>query len=172
MPSDFDDLLAELEAKEALDPDDLDRLRKASSGSPLRKERDEAKARADAAEARAKHLEGSMLADQLTKLGVTVKPSALRVPDDLDVADLEKVRAFAIDAGALAAPVDTSAENQQAHERIGQAMSGGEPAGNGAIKPEEVNSWSQDKQLRFKAKHPDAWELILRGETVTGVAFN
>jgi hypothetical protein len=46
------------------------------------------------------------------------------------------------------------------------------PAGGGAttLKPEEVASWAPDKLARLYEKHPDEYEALLRGETVTGIA--
>lgn len=37
------------------------------------------------------------------------------------------------------------------------------------ITPEQANEWSAEKRIAFLDEHPDEYEALLRGETVTGV---
>jgi len=42
---------------------------------------------------------------------------------------------------------------------------------NTVLKPEEVTQWPAEKLRRLFDKHPEEYEALLRGETVTGLAF-
>lgn len=127
MPNDFDALIGELE-EAGLDESYIDRLRSVTAASPIRKERDAYKADAIAALDRAQRAEAKALAASFRDMGITMKPSALRLPDDLDVTDDDKLRAWATDAGLIAAvqSVDQSMSNEerQAHANVAAASAG------------------------------------------------
>jgi hypothetical protein len=40
------------------------------------------------------------------------------------------------------------------------------------ITPEETEEWSTEKLMRFSKAHPEQWELLKQGETVTGITFD
>jgi hypothetical protein len=37
----------------------------------------------------------------------------------------------------------------------------------GRIEPFDVGGWSMERKLRFRDEHPDEWESLKRGQTVT-----
>lgn len=171
MPDDFDVLVDEL-ADAGLDDSYIDRLKK-WSGSPLRKERNDALQKATALEERLAKAEAKTLESTFTNLGITVKPTALRLPDDLDVLDEAKVREWAVEQGlAEPPPPDTPDDEAAAHERVVAAGTG---AAGGTkpqtIAPDDVEEWSMDKRIAFKEKHPEAFEALKRGESVSGVTW-
>lgn len=171
MPDDFDVLVDEL-ADAGLDESYIERLKK-WSGSPLRKERNEARQEADALKERVAKAEAKTLEATFKELGITVKPTALRLPDDLDVLDDTKVREWAVEQGlAEPPPPDTPEEEVAAHERVQAAGAGA--AGNtgpSTLKPEDTAEWSTEKLLAFKNQHPEAFEALKRGESVSGVTW-
>lgn len=171
MPDDFDVLVDEL-ADAGLDESYIDRLKK-WSGSPLRKERNEALQKVTALEERLAKAEAKTLESTFSNLGITVKPSALRLPDDLDVLDEDKVREWAVEQGlAEPPPPDTPEEEAEAHERVvaaGAGAAGTTPAS--TIKPEDTEEWSMEKRVAFKQQHPEAFEALKRGEPVSGITW-
>lgn len=57
-----------------------------------------------------------------------------------------------------------------AAERIArQAQKNASGRGVPVIKANEANEWSTEKLLRFREQHPEEYEALKRGETVTGV---
>lgn len=126
MPNAFEDLMNEA-ADAGVDADWIDRVKKASSGSPLRKElEDERQARIQAAENAAKYRDAA-LNSQFAQLGIKVKPDALKVPEDLDPLDGDKVRDWAVGMGLSEAPQAVTPQEQAAHERIANASDGASP---------------------------------------------
>lgn len=163
MPSDLDALIAEF-AERGLDDDDLNRLREATAATPLRQE-------LKAANQRAKTLEGKLAKATFQTLGINASPDALRLPDDLDVTDVDKVREWARGVNLIPSEPEVPAEEFEAQERAEQAAATGTPAKGGQITPADAASWSTEKWVRFTRQHPDAADSIKRGVTVTGITF-
>lgn len=118
----FEDIVAEYEA-EGLDTTEL---RAAWDASPLRRERDEAKTAAQSAQERAQRAEAKALASSFKDLGIKVSPTALRMPEDLDVTDDAALRTWAEGAGLVDPPAATSAtqSEQTAHQQAANASQG------------------------------------------------
>lgn len=84
----------------------------------------------------------------------------------------EKLREIAVEFG-WASPPEPSAEQQQtdaevnAHTQVAAIANGAEPpAQRSSVKPEDINSWPVDKQMRLNELHPDLAESVLRGEPI------
>lgn len=174
MPNDFDQLLAEYE--DDLDPEFVDRLKKATAGSPLRKERDTEKQRADKAEERAKQLEGTVLKATFGQLGIKTDPAVLRLPDDLDVLDAKAIQEWAVTSNLIDPPEPTEEEQRLAADlatdnEVARAGAGAQAAASGVISPATVADWSSERWARFAKQHPDAAEQLRRGEEVHGITF-
>lgn len=62
---------------------------------------------------------------------------------------------------------------QPAAERVAQAARSSE-TGRGkkapTVSPADISAWPMEKKLGFADAHPEAWEALKRGETVTGIA--
>jgi len=171
-PSDFDELITEME-EAGLDDSYIDRLRKASDGSPLRRENAEIRKQAEAALAQANTYKGLVANAQFRELGINIKPEALRTPDDLDWTDQSKVRDWAVSSGLLAPPEpepDATAE-VEGHDRINNAVTGAQTARNGTITPDIAAEWDAGKWKRFAKQHPVEADALMQGQQVTGVTF-
>lgn len=145
MPNAFDDLLNEL-ADNGVSDDYIDRLRAASAGSPLRKERDEARQLAEQALADAQRYRTAALNSQFANIGIKVKPDALNIPADLDPLDTEKVREWAVGMGlADPPPPAVPAEEQAAHQRVAEAAAGATPTTPSTARDEVLAANSGDE---------------------------
>jgi hypothetical protein len=76
------------------------------------------------------------------------------------------------DGGTPGTPAPTAKDFGQPGGPTGTAK----PAAKTSITPEEANSWDAAKRLRFiemldREGKMDLYELLLRGETITGIAF-
>ena len=58
-------------------------------------------------------------------------------------------------------------ESAAAQQRISDAQRGAPPARSTQITPADAAGWAIDKQMAFDEKHPDLYEALMRGETVT-----
>lgn len=173
----LDDLIEEL-SEQGRDEDvaELEQLR----GSKLRKQA----GKAAELEARVKELEG-VLAE---KEAAPAREKALK-DYGVDVDNLSKAEAAVLSSlkGELTAeqiaelvekydlPVTQGSgqttEEPPAAQRVAQQAAGapgGRPGG-AAITPADVASWPIDRTRRFMDEHPEAYDALLRGETVTGV---
>lgn len=92
-------------------------LRKAYEASPIRQER-------DAARAEATTLRSKLAETNFKAAGVKVNPAALNVPSDLDVTDVEKVKGWAGEMGLVETKPDTPPEELETHQRIASASTG------------------------------------------------
>jgi len=67
-----------------------------------------------------------------------------------------------------------SGETEPAAAKIARQAKGA-PTGGGTLQstitPETVANWPQEKRLRFRKEHKDAWNKLRDGEVVTGIAF-
>ena len=60
-------------------------------------------------------------------------------------------------------------EAPEAERQAQQALGRNQRTGRLSIKPEDTEDWPHDKLMNFMEKHPDEYEALMRGETVTGV---
>jgi hypothetical protein len=169
----FDDVLTELAESGDITADALDRIKEASSGSPLRKERDEAIRRAEAAEQQAKTFRGGTIKAQLAKHDLKLNPDRLNVPDDLDVTDEKAFKEFLIDLGAIEDTEQAAIDEEldRAETVAAGAQTGKTARTTGAITPATTSEWSPDKWMRFAKEHPEAAEQLRQGQEVHGIAF-
>lgn len=125
MPNDFEALIGELE-EAGLDESYIDRLKSATAASPIRKERDQFKADLATALAQRDQFRSKALVASFKDLGIKVSPTALRMPDDLDVTDDAALRTWAEGAGLVDPPPVTTASpaEQQAHQQAAAAANG------------------------------------------------
>lgn len=63
-------------------------------------------------------LRDRILAEEFTKHGVTISPTALRIPDDLDPTDAEKVEGWLVQSGLTSTKPTTSVDERSTHDRI------------------------------------------------------
>lgn len=171
MPNPFDDWLADL-AERGLDPEDVETGRQLMAASPIRKERDEWKTKAESFRAAA-------LRSTFKDVGIKLSPDVLRIPDDLDP-DVDKVREWAVKGGLIEAPAPTAEqqaaeeelnEDLDASERVAAAHAGAKASHSGVITPDDAAGWSTGKFAEFEKKHPREADALARGEVVAGITF-
>lgn len=110
------------EAREAGIPDEwITKFESTFEATPLREENKQTKERMrEIAESNQK-LRDTLLATKFSSHGVTISPSALRIPDDLDVTDDEKVEGWLVQSGLTSAKRTTDPKVLSTHDRIAQA---------------------------------------------------
>lgn len=166
----FDEWLEGL-IERGLDPDDAEEGRQLMAASPVRKERDDALASA-------KRYRDIALKGVFKDAGIQQSPEVLRIPDDLDVADVDKVKEWAVKANLIEAPQPTAEElaaqeqltnDLAASDRVAAAAAGGS-ASAAVLTPETFASWPREKRLHLRDSNPEAFESLKRGEPVPGIA--
>jgi len=150
MPNAFDDLMAEA-ADAGVDSEWIDKVKKASAGSPLRQELESERAARKALEENAAKYRDAALNSQFAQLGIKVKPDALKVPEDLDPLDGDKVRDWAVTMGLAEAPQAVTPQEQAAHERIANASAGAD-AGSPSSARDEVLQAATPEEFFAKAQ--------------------
>lgn len=82
------------------------------------------------------------------------------------------VEANGIPVGEAGAEGEESDETPAAAAVAAQAVTATERSvrGKTTITPKEAAEWSTEKAFRFREKNPDAWQTLMRGEEVVGVA--
>lgn len=110
------------EAREAGLPDEwVAKFESTFEATPLREENKQTKERMrEIAEANTR-LRDSLLATKFSTHGVSISPSALRIPDDLDVTDDEKVEGWLVQAGLTTTKPTTDPATLSTHDRIANA---------------------------------------------------
>lgn len=173
MPDNKKDLLDEL--KEAgLDDDWIDRIRDWNAASPLRKAAKSAEDRAREAEEKYARLHKVAINAAFKEAGIRVNPALLSLPDDLDITDQQAFNKWAIDNG-LRDSNSTNVENEQelrSHEEVNEIAAGGDNPSSSIITPLQASEWPMDRSMKFAKSHPEAWELLKRGEEVRNVSTN
>lgn len=120
----FEDLIAEME-EAGVDPAFIERTRETFEASPLRKELREAKDAAQAAIDRATKAESVALTGTFKELGITAKPTAFALPENLDRTDRDAVQAWAVEQGLIEPPAPAvPGEQLDAMDRIAAASTG------------------------------------------------
>lgn len=154
----FDDLLEEARLAGVQD-DWLDRLRKASDGSPLRQENKTLKEQYEQATQEVQRYRKATIGQFLAAQGFQGKPDALNIPADIDPLDQQKVQEWAVDMGLIAPPPPSTEEEQrqaelQAHERVDNAAAGAQPipAGQNAAREKALSAATPAEFWRLAAE--------------------
>ena len=174
----LDDLIEELRDQgRDSDADELEQLR----GSSLRKKA----AKADEYEGKVRELQAQLEEMQLAPK----REAALRAYgvalEDLRPAEREVLSSLKgeLTAEAIGELVEKYGlpiveEHQEQDERppaaaqVAQvARKAGRTGQAPVITPEDVGTWSTEKLLRLKEQHPEEFEALKRGETVSGITF-
>lgn len=111
----FEELLGEIEDA-GLSPELLGRLKNATAASPIRAERDAAKAEAEAARREAAELKAYAMRATFKEAGIAINPAALNLPADLDYKNAEAVRTWGTEMGLISTtsqPPPTTPPNEQ-----------------------------------------------------------
>lgn len=118
------------EARDAgVDADWVSKFESAFEATPLREEIKSTKERMkEIAEANQRYRD-SLLETKFSAYNVSIKPSALRIPDDLDVTDDEKVEGWLVQSGLTSARPTTDPEVRATHDRIANAGNEGNSTG-------------------------------------------
>lgn len=153
----FDDLMNEgIDA--GIQEDWINRVRAASDGSPLRQEIKTLKDERDGLREQVGKFRTGTLGSHLAALGFKGNPDALKVPDDLDPFDQEKVSEWAIGMNLVQPPEPSDAEREQAaehaaHDRMAQAAAG-------ASLPANANT--QGREQLLAARTAEEFDRILQ----------
>ncbi len=114
------------EARNSGLPDDwVDRFQTTFEASGLRKDNLAIKEENTKLRERTQSLQAGLLRDRFTKLGITINPDYIKVPDDLDPANEEGVQEWAVKAGLITQQETTTPESRQTHDRIAAASNEG-----------------------------------------------
>ncbi len=108
-----------------VDPDWIDKLESTFEASGLRKDNLTIKEENRLLRERTQSLQSGLLRDRFTKLGITVNPEFIKVPDDLDPANEDGVKDWAVKAGLIADTPTTPPESRATHDRIAAASNEG-----------------------------------------------
>lgn len=126
----FDELLGEFE-EAGVSADLLSRLKAATAASPIRQERDAARAEAEAARQEAAEFRAAVMATSFKEAGITINPAALNLPADLDFRNVEAVREWGSQMGLVSTqttPPSTPPSEQRGAESFHAPGAGaGEP---------------------------------------------
>ena len=129
MPDRFEQLFEEARNSGKVDEDWLDTFKSSFEASPLRVENKETRERAKAIAEQNQKYRDAILAAQFKEHGVTISPSALRIPDDLDPTDPEKVEGWLVQSGLASTKPTTDPAELATHDRIANAGSDPVPPG-------------------------------------------
>lgn len=114
------------EARNSGLPDDwVDRFQNTFEASGLRKDNLSIKEENRLLRERTQNLQAGLLRDRFAKLGITINPDYIKVPDDLDPANEEGVQEWAVKAGLITQPETTPSSERQTHDRIAAASNEG-----------------------------------------------
>lgn len=61
-------------------------------------------------------------------------------------------------------------ETPESERQTQQALNRNQKTGRMTIRPEDTEDWDHEKLMRFMEQHPDEYESLMRGDTVTGIA--
>ncbi len=108
-----------------VDPEWIDELETTFEASGLRKDNLSIKEENRLLRERTQNLQAGLLRDRFTKLGITINPDYIKVPDDLDPANEEGVQEWAVKAGLITQQETTTPDSRQTHDRIAAASNEG-----------------------------------------------
>lgn len=142
------------EAREAGLPDEwVSRFESTFEASPLREENKATKERMREIADQNQKYRDTILAAQFRDHGVTISPTALRIPDDLDPTDAEKVEGWLVQSGLAQSKPTTDPSERATHDRIAQASNeGGQPV----FDPQSLLNITDEEEFWTKAKQYEA----------------
>ena len=108
-----------------MDPDWVDKFETTFEASGLRKDNQTIKEENRLLRETAGKLKSGLLQDRFKSMGVTISPSILNIPDDLDPSDPEKVQSWAEEMGLVTKTETTPPADRQVHDRIAAASDSG-----------------------------------------------
>lgn len=108
-----------------MDPEWVDRFENTFEASGLRKDNQAIKDENRLLRETATKLKSGMLKDRFEKIGITISPSILNIPDELDPSDPEKVQTWAEEMGLIVKQETTPPAERQTHDRIAAASNEG-----------------------------------------------
>lgn len=108
-----------------VDSDWVDRFENTFEASGLRKDNQTIKEENRLLRETATKLKSGLLKDRFEKIGITISPSVLNIPDDLDPSDPEKVQSWAEEMGLVTKTETTPPAERQTHDRIAAASNEG-----------------------------------------------
>lgn len=108
-----------------VDPEWVDRFSSTFEASGLRKDNQTIKEENRLLRETADKLKAGLLKDRFGQMGITISPSVLNIPDELDPSDPEKVQSWAEEMGLIAKKETTQPEERATHDRIAAASNEG-----------------------------------------------
>lgn len=116
-----------------------------------------------------KKLRARITKQVFAEAGIKVNPDVLNLPDDLDITDTGAVSTWALEMGLKSNSPSVPQEELENLDAQTDLQEGGDSPQSGVITPTMAADWAVDKAMKFRLAHPDAWELLKRGEEVRGV---
>ena len=111
-----------------VDPDWVDKFATTFEASGLRKDNQTIKEENRLLRETANKLKTGLLKDRFTTMGITISPSILNIPEELDPSDPDKVQSWAEEMGLIAKTETTSTDERATHDRIAVASNEGNVA--------------------------------------------
>jgi hypothetical protein len=108
-----------------MDPGWVDRFEETFEASGLRKDNQTIKEENRLLRETASKLKTGLLQDRFKGMGITISPSILNIPDELDPSDPEKVQSWAEEMGLITKQETTPPAERQIHDRIAAASNEG-----------------------------------------------
>lgn len=108
-----------------VDSDWVDKFESTFEASGLRKDNQTIKEENRLLRETANKLKTGLLQDRFKSMGVTISPSILNIPDELDPSDPEKVQSWAEEMGLITKQETTPPAERQTHDRIAAASNEG-----------------------------------------------
>lgn len=134
------------EAREAGLPDEwISKFESEFEATPLRAENKATKERMKEIAEANQRLRDTLLETKFSAYNVSIKPSALRIPDDLDVTDDEKVEGWLVQSGLTSARPTTDPEVRATHDRIAAAATEGGNSTLPSLADLDPNKLSEDE---------------------------
>lgn len=137
-----------------VDPDWVDKFENTFEASGLRKDNQTIKEENRLLRETANKLKTGLLQDRFKSMGVTISPSILNIPDELDPSDPEKVQSWAEEMGLITKQETTQPAERQTHDRIAAASN----EGNVSIAPtiDDISNLPEDEFWKVAAQREAA----------------
>lgn len=129
MADKFEELFEEAMTSGKVDSEWLDRFRSNFEASPLRNEIKSLKEREKALREQATQYRNGLLQDKFSKLGITISPSILNIPEELNPADDDGFKDWAVKSGLVKDEPTTPEPERAVHDRIAAVSNESSPAG-------------------------------------------
>ena len=132
-----------------VDPDWVDKFENTFEASGLRKDNQTIKEENRLLRETATKLKTGLLQDRFRSMGVTISPSILNIPDELDPSDPEKVQSWAEEMGLISRQETTAPAERQTHDRIAAASN----EGNVSVMPtvDDISNLPEDEFWKVAA---------------------